>query len=439
MAACAIALLTSVSAVPPAAAQSLEDVIRQNEALRLQNEQLMRQNQQLMNMIQQNADRLNRLEAQQAQQQTTIGKIEQLESKRQELAAKTEADDRNNRRVRSDNNDVRLTLSGQVNRGVLYVDNGDSEEFFHVDNDNSSTRVRFIGEAPLNDEVKVGTQIEVQFESNSTAAIRIDQDSPAGPNNFTERKLELYADSKTFGRLWVGQGDTASNGTSEQDISGTSVIGYSSIGDYAGGIAFFNDQSQSLGPRIGQVFSNFDGLSRDDRLRYDTPRFSGFYASTSAVDGGSWDVAGRFAGDVGNTRIVAAASYANASSRQGFEQYSGSASVRFPIGISLTGAIGQREIDDRNSGDDPMFYYAKLGYTFNPLSFGSTSIAVDYAASDDLNQDGDEAQVYGAFLVQNFDKIATEFYMGVRNHELDRENADFDDIFAALTGARVKF
>ncbi len=439
LAACGIVLLTSVFAVSPAAAQSLEDVIRQNDALRQQNEQLMRQNQQLINMIQQNADRLNRLEAQQAQQQATIGKIEQLESKQQELAAKTAADSSNRRAVSSGNDKVKLTLSGQVNRGVLYVDNGDSEEFFHVDNDNSSTRVRFIGEAPLDDEFKVGTQIEVQFESNSTAAIRIDQDSPAGPNSFTERKLELYADSKTFGRLWVGQGDTASNGTSEQDISGTGVIAYSGVADYAGGIAFFDDRTQSLGPRINQAFSNFDGLSRDDRLRYDTPKFGGFFASTSAVDGGSWDVAGRFAGEIEGTRIVAAASYANASSRQGFEQVSGSASVLFPNGISVTGAIGEREIDGRNSGDDPVFYYAKLGYTFNPLSFGATSVAIDYTAVDDLAQDGDEFAAYGAFLVQNFDKIGTEFYAGVRNHELDRADADFDDIFAALTGARVKF
>jgi len=97
--------------------------------------------------------------------------------------------------------------------------------------------------------------IEVQFESNSTAAIRIDQDGSAGPNNFTERKLELYVDSKRFGRLWAGQGDTASNGTSEVDLSGTSVVAYSGIADMAGGIAF--SDNNVLGPRIGQVFSNF--------------------------------------------------------------------------------------------------------------------------------------------------------------------------------------
>ncbi len=53
--------------------------------------------------------------------------------------------------------------------------------------------------------------------------------------------------------------------------------------------------------------------------------------------------------------------------------------------------------------------------------------------------DGDEFTSYGGFLVQNFDKIGTEFYIGARNHELDRPGEDFDDVFTVLTGARVKF
>ena len=37
--------------------------------------------------------------------------------------------------VESGEDDIRLTLSGQVNRGVLFADNGDDSEVFHVDND----------------------------------------------------------------------------------------------------------------------------------------------------------------------------------------------------------------------------------------------------------------------------------------------------------------
>ncbi len=339
--------------------------------------------------------------------------------------------------VSSGNDKIKLELSGQVNRGVLFVDNGPTSEVFHVDNDNSSTRIRFIGKGQLNEDVSVGTQIEVQFESNSTAAIRIDQDSPAGPNNFTERKLELYGDSKTLGRVWVGQGDTASNGTSEVDLSGTSVVAYSGIADMAGGIAFAASGG-ALGPRINQAFSNFDGLSRDDRVRYDTPKFMGFQGSASAVDGGSWDAAARFAGNFAGTKVVSALAYADAGSRQGFDQVNGSVSVLLPFGVSVTGAAGSRDLTGR-AGSDPMTYYGKLGYKFRLTDMGETAVGVDFAKTDDLAAVGDEFTTYGAFAVQRFDAIGTELYLALRNHELDRSGTDFDDIFAVLTGARVKF
>ena len=48
---------------------------------------------------------------------------------------------------------VRLEISGQINRGVLLTDDGDRNDVFFVDNDNSSSRVRFVGKADLTDDV----------------------------------------------------------------------------------------------------------------------------------------------------------------------------------------------------------------------------------------------------------------------------------------------
>jgi predicted porin len=353
-----------------------------------------------------------------AQVRAMSQRLQELEAKQEQMekADQVGVDTRN---VISGKQGVKLTVSGQVNRGLLYVDNGDQDDFFHVDNDNSSTRVRFVGSGALTDDITVGSQIEVQFESNS-------------------RKLELYVDSKRFGRLWLGQGDTASNGTSEVDLSGTSVVAYSGIADMAGGIQF--SDNNVLGPRINQVFSNFDGLSRDDRIRYDTPSFSGFTGSVSALEGGAVDVGLRFSGEIAATKVVAAGAWADASSLDGnnFKQYNGSVSVLTPIGISVTGALGTRDLDS-GTGDDPLSYYAKLGYTFDAVSFGSTSIGVDYEAVDDLNQNGDEAQTYGVFAVQRYDKIGAELYLGARNHELDRPGSSFDDVQAVLVGGKVRF
>jgi hypothetical protein len=336
--------------------------------------------------------------------------------------------------VNSGNDKVSLALSGQINRAVLYADDGTDEEFFHVDNDNSSTRFRLIGKGTFSENFSVGTQMEVQFESNSTAAIRMNQTGAAGPNNFTERKLEFYLDHKGLGRLWVGQGDTASNGSSEVDLSGTSVIAYSGIADMAGGLEF----GGAGGRRINQAWSNFDGFSRDDRIRYDTPNFAGFKASVSAFEtqDDGWDAALRYSGDYGFAKVVAAVAYGETGSR---DQLNGSISLLHESGVSATFATGQREEDVVGVREDPFFWYAKLGYQMDAFDFGKTALAVDFGQADDVAADGEEFQTFGIFLVQKVDAVATEFYVGYRNHSLETTGIDPDDINGVIAGARIKF
>lgn len=51
----------------------------------------------------------------------------------------------------------------------------------------------------------------------------------------------------------------------------------------------------------------------------------------------------------------------------------------------------------------------------------------------------DDSHAYGAFIVQTFDRIATEVYIGGRVYDLDRPGVPFDNIVAVLSGARIKF
>ncbi len=334
-----------------------------------------------------------------------------------------------------------LTLSGQVNRGVLYVDDGNQSEIIHVDNDNASTRFRLIGSGSVNEEITIGSQIEVQFESQSTADIKIDDPDGGTTNSFTERKLELYFDHTRFGRLWLGQGDTASNGTSEVDLSGTAVIAYSGIADMAGGIEF--QDAGAAGPAINEVFSNFDGLSRDDRLRYDTPKLGGLQLSASHADSRKADVALRFSGDIGGgLKLAAAVAYAVNGDVD--SQINGSISLRHDSGFNVAGAAGVQDLQvgATNPARDPFFWYAKLGYVWSG-GIGDTAFAIDYTQADEVQDDlaatGDEFRAYGAFVVQKIDRVGTDLYLGVRNHELDRVGSNYDDVLAVLAGALVKF
>ena len=365
--------------------------------------------------------------------------VDQLKAEAAESGAP--ADDRvlGPREMQSGSDTVSLTISGQVNRGVLAIDDGDNRDLFFVDNDNSSTRIRLIGDAAFDEDISVGSVIEVQFESNSTADVSQNNQRNAGANNFTERKLEIFADSKTYGRLWLGQGDTASNGTSEVDLSGTTVIGYSGVQDFAGGIQF-QDDGLLTGISIGDAFDNLDGLSRDDRIRYDTPVFSGAKVSASVIADDRYDAALRYARELaGAHEFEAALGYAYVD--DDFFQFNGSASVLLGSsipGANVTFASGYRNFDD-GGRDDASFIYGKLGYLFAPFSIGETALAVDYYYGENIDLNDDEATSVGLLAVQNVDRIGTELYAGLRSYELEASDVGVDDIYGVLVGARLKF
>ncbi|MGD1972045.1 MAG: hypothetical protein PVF24_10555, partial [Desulfobacterales bacterium] len=56
---------------------------------------------------------------------------------------------------------VDFKISGQINRAVLWGDNGNDDDVKFVDNDNSSTRFRFTGGNDFDDNWRVGITWEV--------------------------------------------------------------------------------------------------------------------------------------------------------------------------------------------------------------------------------------------------------------------------------------
>jgi hypothetical protein len=285
--------------------------------------------------------------------------------------------------------------------------------------------------------------MEFEYQQNPSNKVNQNNKNNVDGDSFDDRHIDAYVKSKKFGKLSVGKGDTASNGTSEVDLSGTSVVGYSSVSDMAGGILFYDSNTNSLSKvDVGDVFSNFDGLSRDDRIRYDSPVFSGFMASASATSGDGGDLALRYNAKFDNFKFAAAVAWANPNNEGSLKdvdsQYSGSASILHNSGLNLTLAGGQRDYDltDR---DDPTFFYAKLGYRKKLFSAGESRFSIDYTTSDDVAQNKDEADSYGFQFVQDFSKWGTEYYLGYRNYGLDHPDTDFNDIDAVMSGLRVKF
>jgi hypothetical protein len=326
---------------------------------------------------------------------------------------------------------VDFAISGQINRAVLYGDDGTSAKWFFVDSDNSSTRFRFTGSNEFEGGWDVGIVWEVEMQSNPSNDVNIENgNSDLGPVNFNERKMEFWIEK--WGRLWLGQGSMASDGTSEVDLSGTDLAAYSSVGD-VGGSFEFRDNGIGTGITVGDSRSNFDGLSRKDRVRYDTPKFAGFYASGGTGQGSIWDAALRYAGDFGWAKFAAAGAYADfgTSSSTNDNQFSSSASMLFDFGLNFTASYAYRKQD----GTDPWSLFGKVGYKF----LEKHAASIQYSLTDSLSAKDDKGDTFGIGYVFSPWK-SVEFYGTYYLHMLDRDKgSDPDDINIFMAGGRVKF
>lgn len=335
--------------------------------------------------------------------------------------------------VNYEKGDFKFTFGGQINYGVLYADDGEESNSFFVDNDNSSTRARAKISYDFGSFV-IGGEAEYEFELNSSAVInQLNTSETASVSN--ERKFELFVQGN-FGKVSFGQGDSASNGVSEADLSGTSVVGYSGVADLGGGLLFRDGNGNLTGSRVGSFFSNLDGNSRIERIRYDTPEFGNFVVSASVGHDENRDLAVRYNNTFGDIQLSSAVAYSGSNSR---DRYHGSISgLHKPSGFSATFAAG---IEDQDVGDrDTNFAYLKVGYQTNSLlKYGKTAFSVDFYDGNDIGVVDDSSESFGFQVVQNFDKINTEVYLGYRQYSYDAPGASFQDVDAVLFGARYKF
>lgn len=375
----------------------------------------------------------------------------------------------------------KIMLSGFVNRAALYLNNGRNSNVAHVDNDNAASRLNVTGVANFNEDMVFGATFETAFRQNTSNEneVRRADNNATSEGRFSVRKSELFVDSKKFGKLSLGRGSMASDYTMEEtDLSGTQVVADgASVWQLGGGASFFdvtNNQNQLFFVEAGiedgfyGVFTDVDGLSRRDRIRYDTPKFYGFSLSTSHAYqnvGNAFDVAARFAGKFMGVKVAADLAYAIDQTTvavlddEKFKQVNGSIGVLFPVsmskkedtGINLFFAGAHRDwhaTGQRNG----RFLHGKIGYIDSYFNIGHTAIAVDYANTKNMVRAGDDnggnldlnvdnkGSSWGVALVQNIDTVATEVYAGYRNYGAKRTNSNlrFKDIHAVMAGARVK-
>ena len=241
--------------------------------------------------------------------------------------------------ARKGNRKVSLTITGQLNRMIMFWDDGHTHGIYYgIDNVNSSSRFSFLGEASATPWLKFGFEIMIEGESTSgsTRVSQLNEDGSfsattylapigtSGVNNAGNsdsffgdaRRVAAWAEHKELGRVTVGRYETA-GAMGTIDLGGIGVVaGFGSMSLLQGN--FFLRLSD--GSLTNSVWSQFLDpaayQSRQEVLRYDSPAIHGFIfsASVSEASGGfnqgsNWGVMLRYAGEHNGFRVAAGAGY----------------------------------------------------------------------------------------------------------------------------------
>ena len=297
-----------------------------------------------------------------------------------------------------------------------------------VDNNNSGTRLRLKGKVDITESLSAGVYWETQYQDNSSSSIDIGD--PDNSSAFTSRIRDLWFKGN-WGKVSLGQGNGAANGTSEVDFSGTTIADYSG-NNLDDGISFADNTGAKI-VKNGKVFSNFDGLSRNDRVRYDSPSIGPLDLAFSVGQDKS-EVAARYSLKMaGGAKLGAAVGWVD--SKDNFTQVGLSASYLMANGFNVSGHWGEKNLD--GGGVDPSGYYIKVGQKFGRSKNQNISLA--YHRVEDLAAAGDRATRYNLSYVYHIPQRGIELFATAQRAELDRTAGDLEDQTMISLGSRIKF
>lgn len=254
--------------------------------------------------------------------------------------------------VRKGNRRVSLTLSGHINRSILYWDDGFADDIYAVDNAISNSRFRLTGSAKLTADLSAGFYFEFamplgsrshqvnQFDDDGISgsggilggARRGDGIGGAGDSVIGINEANWYLNSKHWGKLSVGRQGTATSGISVVNLSNTGIVANSMPFLWGGAFLLRNGigelgavtwGQQCGGPGSAEnaavlfagsagpysVDCSIHALSRRDSVEYSTPTWHGFTFGASWGEDDFFDLAARYAAEWFGFRVAGGLGY----------------------------------------------------------------------------------------------------------------------------------
>ena len=325
---------------------------------------------------------------------------------------------------------VDFTISGHVNRALFIVDSSESTRAVVADNGGSSSRIRVTGSSEMMDGNTVGIQVEYQAVGSLLGL----------------RHANIQYGGE-FGRITIGQGSEAGDGSAYSDTTGVFGIGHG-----AGTADYF---------LLGDYFGSLDGGSRENMIRYDTPAIGPLSAAVSVANNDRVSGQISLSTDFDGTSIGAKVATLQEQGEPSTIGASFGATMESGLTVSgawakgddhvpetiyellliceaislISEANSEKDCDVRTYRTNPNYFQAEIGY-----KFGNTGVAVSWYQSEDFVTEGSKGTAIGIGARHTFPKAGAEIYTAVQNYDAEiYKGAESVDQTVFVVGTRVKF
>jgi hypothetical protein len=286
----------------------------------------------------------------------------------------------------TDKSERSVRIYGQLNRAVMYWDDGAATGTYAVDNDTSSSRLGVIGKHRFLGELTAGYRVEI--DTRATLSSEVSSGDPWG--DLSDGAIRLrhaywFVEDKKLGRLTFGQQSPATDDITlinlGSEMNDAALHYNNNFGIWLNiGSGYITDL------KWGQIAHNVDSL-RGLFVRYDTPMMKGVILSAAAGEDGVWDVAARYQADWSSFRFAAGVGYMDDPGVR-FRDVRGSASlIHEPTGLyaSVAGGLRDDDISILSANGQAHFHYVQLGISRRWLPFGKTTLYADYGLYKNFN------------------------------------------------------
>jgi predicted porin len=333
--------------------------------------------------------------------------------------------------ARKGNRKVRVSIEGQINKAIAFVDAGDEKDFYVIENGASESLVRVRGDA----------QIRPGLWTGFVAEIDLGESGPSlgggsllyTDNDLSSRQTYVYVKSDTIGAVSVGLQSTATDDMTQHNAAdGTSASTKRLTGQ----------------PVLGEMSEIFNGY-KANAVKYTSPTVAGFTASAAwDSEGDGWDAKLSFTGEGAGFKIVADAGFLDRN-EDGLLSVIDARTVTLNAGVKhLASGLFLQASWARIDVGDPTYTYlpgdgdfdawhAQGGIEAKFFPVGLTTLFAEYS-----DWGGGDLVFYGVGINQSLvaDAVTGEslvdLYVAGRLYETDLSD---EEVTSVLGGARLKF